>query len=248
MGVPIDGAGIASFGPLDLNPTSHTYGFIKTTPKPGWSNTDVKGRIERELGIPAAIEIDVGGAALGEAWWGAGRGLDSFVYVTVGTGIGAALLRSGQTSHEHGHPEMGHISVERETEDAFAGVCPFHRSCLEGMAAGPAIRARWGVPSTELNDRAEVWDLEARYLAQGLATYAYTLVPQRIIVGGGIMQQPGLLELVRKRLAERINGYGPAPPDVESFVVPPELGQDAGLIGAIALALDRFETTTVRPP
>ncbi|MDH3261479.1 MAG: ROK family protein [Acidimicrobiia bacterium] len=242
-GIPVEGTGIAAFGPLDLDPNSNTYGFLTTTPKPGWSNTNIKSRIEDSLGVPVVIDIDVGGAALGEWRWGAGRGLDNILYVTVGTGFGGASLREGRTFHELGHPEMGHITVEREKTDTFPGSCPFHRSCLEGMAAGPAISARWGRPGPELSERLEVWDLEARYLAQGMQTYIYTLAPQRIILGGGVMQQPGLLDMVRKRLEERLAGYGPAPSDVDNFIAAPEFGQDAGLIGAIALARRQFEGT-----
>lgn len=238
---PIAGVGIASFGPIDLDPTSERFGFITTTPKPGWSNTNVKGRIENAVGVPSVIDVDVGGAALGEWMWGAGRGLDSLVYVTVGTGFGGAHLQHGQTFHDTGHPEMGHVSVEREAGDSFPGNCSFHGPCLEGMAAGPALLARWGEPGQELGDRPEVWDLEARYLAQAMRTFAYMLAPQRIILGGGVLQQPGLLQLVRGRLAERLAGYGNAPDNLDEFIVGPELGQDAGLIGAIALARRHFE-------
>jgi fructokinase len=238
---PIAGVGIASFGPIDLVPTSDKYGFITNTPKPGWSNTDVKSRIENALGVPSVIDVDVGGAALGEGMWGAGRGLDSLVYVTVGTGFGGAHLQHGRTFHDTGHPEMGHVSVERETGDTFSGSCPFHGPCLEGMAAGPALLARWGRPGPELGDRPEVWDLEARYLAQAVRTFAYMLAPQRIILGGGVMQQPGLLQAVRNHSADRLAGYGNTPANLDEFIVAPELGQDAGLIGAIGLARRHFE-------
>jgi fructokinase len=240
-GLPVAGVGIAAFGPLDLDPSSDSYGFITDTPKPGWSHANIKSRIESDLGLPAVIDLDVGGAALGEGWWGAGRGLEVFVYVTVGTGLGGAVLRDGRTFHSRGHPEMGHVGVERERGDTYPGSCPFHRNCLEGMAAGPAIRLRWGRPGSELSARPEVWDLEARYLAQGMRTLTYTIVPQRIILGGGVMQQPGLLGLVRKYLKERLAGYGPSPADLDGYLVAPTLGQDAGLIGAIALARDAFE-------
>jgi len=240
-GLPVVAVGIAAFGPLDLNPSSDTYGFITDTPKPGWGRADIKSRIESALGLPAVIDVDVGGAALGEGWWGAGRGLDVFVYVTVGTGLGGAVLRGGRTSHHQGHPEMGHVSVEREEGDSYAGSCPFHHSCLEGMAAGPAIRLRWGRPGSGLSARPEVWDLEARCLAQAMRTYTYTIVPQRIILGGGVMQQPGLLELVRKHLEARLAGYGPAPSDLEQYLIAPALGQDSGLVGAIAMARRAFE-------
>ncbi len=183
-GFPVNGVGIASFGPLDLIPTSKTFGCVTATPKPGWSNINVKGMVEAGLGVPAVIDIDVGGAALGEWVWGAGRGLDSIVYVTVGTGFGGAHLQDGRTFHATGHPEMGHITVAREAGDAFVGSCPFHADCLEGMAAGPALLARWGRPGPELRDEAEVWDLEARYLAQGMQAFLFVLAPQRIILEG----------------------------------------------------------------
>ena len=240
-GYAVAGVGIASFGPVDLVPTSKTFGFITATPKPGWSNTDVKGRIEAALGVPSVVDVDVGGAALGEWMWGAGRGLDSLVYVTVGTGLGGAHLQHGRTFHENGHPEMGHITVEREAGDTFKGSCPFHGACLEGMAAGPALQARWGRPGPELGDRPEVWDLEARYLAQAMRAFAYMLAPQQIILGGGVMQQPGLLRMVGDRLGERLAGYGNAPENLHEIIVAPGLGQDAGLIGAIALARRHFE-------
>ena len=242
-GFPVAGVGISSFGPVDLDPSSTTFGFITTTPKSGWSNTNLKATIEDALGVPAVMEIDVGGAALGEWLWGAGHDLDLIVYVTVGTGIGGAALQGGRTFHEHGHPEMGHITVAREEGDTFAGNCPFHGDCLEGMAAGPAIDARWGSLAGELAARPEVWDLEARYLAQALRTYTYVIAPQRIILGGGVMQHPGLLEEVRDRLSERLASYGGLPDDLEHYVTAPELGQDAGLIGAIALALRSYERT-----
>ena len=242
-GLPIAGVGIASFGPLDLIPTSKSFGCITATPKPGWSNTNVLGMVQAGLGVPAVIDIDVGGAALGEWTWGAGRRQDSIVYVTVGTGFGGAHLQGGRTFHAHGHPEMGHIGVAREADDTFAGSCPFHGDCLEGLAAGPALLARWGRPGPELRNRREVWDLEARYLAQGMRTFMYMLAPERIILGGGVMQQPGLLELVRSYLAEQLAGYGNPPADLEDFLVAPELGQDAGLIGAIALARRAFESS-----
>ena len=238
-GYSTEAVGVACFGPVDLEVGSGTFGSITATPKPGWSNTDVKVRFEQALGVPVGFDIDVGGAALGERRWGAARGYDSFLYLTVGTGIGGGVFIDGRVYHGLGHPEMGHIVVTREPRDVFAGHCPFHGDCLEGMACGPAISARWKARLRDLNDRDEVWDLEARYLAQGLRTFTYVLAPQRILLGGGVMQHEGLLDRVREYLAAGLGSYRTSQRltgDLAEYVVAPELGQDAGLYGAIALA------------
>lgn len=237
----VSAAGIACFGPLDLDPSSAAYGSISATPKPHWSNTPVLGRVQSELGVPAAIDVDVGGAALGEWRWGAAQGVDDFIYITVGTGFGAGMFINGKVHHGMGHPEMGHITLERVPGDNYPGHCPFHGACLEGMAAGPAIGERWGLPGAELADRPEVWDLEATYLAQALRTFTYVVAPQRILLGGGVMQREGLIELVRDRLAEQLNGYvtnDSLRGSLDDYIVAPAFGQDAGLIGAIALAME----------
>jgi fructokinase len=235
----VDAVGIACFGPLDLETSSPTYGSITATPKPEWSNTPVLATILHELGVPAAIDIDVGGAALGEWSWGAAQGLGSFIYVTVGTGLGAALVVDGKVHHGMGHPEMGHITIERVDGDDYPGHCPFHGACLEGMAAGPAIEDRWGAPGAELIHRAEVWELEAAYLARAIRTFTYVAAPERILLGGGVMQAEGLLELVRAKTIQQLAGYvtnASLRGSLEDYVVAPAFGQDAGLIGAIALA------------
>ena len=231
--------GIAAFGPLDLDPASVTYGSIIRTPKPGWSDTPFRTLIADALGVPVAIDVDVGGAALGEWTWGAARGLDTFIYMTVGTGIGGGVFAGGRIHHGMGHPELGHIAVAREPDDDFEGHCPFHGGCFEGMASGPAISARWGDRVSNLGDRPDVWDLEARYIAQALRTLTYVLAPQRIIVGGGVMRNEALLGMVRAKLSDQLAGYGTNPvvdSDLTDYVVSPEFGQDAGLVGAIALA------------
>lgn len=237
----VDAVGIACFGPLDLDTSSPTYGSITATPKPDWSNTPVLEKIRQELGVPTAIDIDVGGAALGEWRWGAAQGLEHFIYVTVGTGLGAALFVDGSVHHGMGHPEMGHISLERIPGDEYRGHCPFHGACLEGMVAGPAIEDRWGAPGSELIDRAEVWELEAAYLARAIRTFTYVVAPQKVLLGGGVMQTEGLLELVRVKTIQQLAGYvtdGSLRSSLEDYVVAPALGQDAGLIGAIALAME----------
>jgi fructokinase len=238
-GYEVRAAGVACFGPVDLDRGSPTFGSITATTKPGWSNVDIKTRLETMLGVPVGFDVDVGGAALGEWRWGAARGLGSFVYLTVGTGIGGGAFVNGQIYHGLGHPEMGHVPVRPESDDPYQGCCPFHGSCFEGMACGPAVEERWGDRPQDLVDRDEVWDLEARYLAQGLRTFTYALAPERILLGGGLMQRKGLLELVRTYLAAELGGYTTSSHlrgDLTGYVVSPELGQDAGLYGAIALA------------
>ena len=236
----VDAVGIASFGPLDLDRSSPTYGSITSTPKPDWSDTPVLATIRRQLGVPASIDVDVGGAALGEWRWGAAHGLDHFIYITVGTGFGAAVFIDGKVHHGMGHPEMGHITLERVPGDDYPGRCPFHGACLEGMAAGPAIKDRWGAPGAELTDRAEVWEMEAAYLARAIRSFTYVAAPEKILLGGGVMQTEGLLELVRSKTVQQLAGYVTSDVlrgSLEDYIVAPAFGQDAGLVGAIALAM-----------
>jgi fructokinase len=229
--------GIATFGPVELRRDHPKWGFITTTPKPGWQNADLAGRIQRELGVPVGIDTDVTGAALGEWRWGAGRGLSNIVYMTVGTGIGGGALVSGKPLPGLVHPEMGHVLVERQSGDDFPGRCPYHGDCLEGMASGPAIEDRWGRRGEELGDLLEAAvELEAAYLASGLRNVVYTLAPERIILGGGVSTLPGLIEAVRVRLLEDMNGYALQPEHEDGFVVLPGLGGGSGAAGALALA------------
>ena len=236
---PLTAVGIASFGPLDLDPTSATGGFITDTTKPGWSRTDVAGAFRRGLGVPVAIDTDVNGAAFGEWRWGAGAGSDSVVFVTVGTGIGGGAVIHGRRLHGLVHPEMGHMRVPRDPSDAFPGACPFHGDCLEGLASGRALHQRRGLPGEALPDDDPVWSLEARYLALGLANIVTVLSPQRLILGGGVMRHPTLLARVREEVQAILAGYVRAPAvidAVEQFIVPPALGERAGVLGALALA------------
>jgi fructokinase len=234
------GVGIASFGPLDLDPRSPTWGFITSTPKPGWAHVDFAGRIERALGVPVGIDTDVNGAGLGEWEHGAARGVDDFIYLTVGTGIGGGGMSGGRLLHGLVHPEMGHVRIPHDrAADPFAGSCPFHGDCLEGLASGPAIAARWGHPAEELAADHPAWPLEARYLALALANYVCTLSPRRIVLGGGVMNQPALLTMVRREVLELLAGYVRAPAlleDVQGYIVAPTLGSQSGLFGAFALA------------
>lgn len=238
--------GIGSFGPVDPDPSSPTYGHITTTPKPGWENTDILGRVEAALGVPAGFDTDVNAAALGEHRWGAAQDVDTLVYLTVGTGIGGGAMVTGELLHGLMHPEMGHIRVPHDDmRDPFEGVCPFHGDCLEGLAAGPAIEARWGQPGEALPADHPAWALEAHYLALGLVAFICTLSPQRIILGGGVMQQYQLFPMIRSEVQELLNGYIQVPAittdAVDDYIVPPALGGEAGVLGAIALAQQAHE-------
>jgi fructokinase len=232
--------GIASFGPVDPNPDSPTFGYITTTPKPGWAHTDLAGAIRKGLSVPVGFDTDVNGAALAEYRWGAAAGLDTFVYLTIGTGIGGGCVANGRLIHGLLHPEMGHIRIPHDRErDPFPGACPFHGDCLEGLAAGPAIEARWGKRAETLPADHPAWPLEADYLALGLVNIICCVFPQRIILGGGVMEQAHLFPLVRNRVQELLNGYLKSPlilDRIDEYIVRPGLGNRAGVLGAIALA------------
>ena len=232
--------GIASFGPLDPAPSSPTFGHITTTPKPGWAHTDLAGPVARALGVPVGFDTDVNGAALGEFRWGAAQGLDTFVYITVGTGIGGGAMVNGGLVHGLMHPEMGHVFPPHDRkEDPFEGLCPYHKGCLEGLASGPAIERRWGARAETLPPDHPAWDLEAKYLAHGIVPQIYILSPQRVILGGGVMEQTHLFPKVRRHVGEILNGYIQARAlleDLDTYIVPPGLGNRAGVLGAVALA------------
>jgi fructokinase len=236
----IERIGIASFGPVDLVESSPTYGYITSTPKPGWKDVDLAGTIGRALGIPVAFDTDVNGAILAETKWGAARGLSDALYLTVGTGIGGGAIVGGRLVHGMLHPEMGHIRVPHDwTLDPYKGSCPYHGDCLEGLACGLAMEQRWGRRAEVIETSHPAWDLEARYLAFGLATWVCTLSPQRIVIGGGVMRGPQLIGKVRQNLQTILNGYIRKQEILEhldAYVVPPALGDRSGVLGAIALA------------
>lgn len=237
---PVAALGIGSFGPVDLNPASPTYGYITSTPKPGWRNAPLLPQIREALGLPTGFDTDVNAAALGESRWGAARGLQSAIYLTVGTGIGGGAIVGGRLLHGLIHPEMGHILVPQRPDDPYEGACPYHGAlCWEGLAAGPAIEGRWGTKGESLSPDHPAWELEAHYLAAGIATLVCTLSPERVILGGGVPQQPHLLPRVREKTVALLNGYVQSPAileGIESYIVPPGLGSQAGVLGAIALA------------
>jgi fructokinase len=240
---PLAAIGIGSFGPIDLHSSSPTFGAITATPKPGWAGTDVVGTLRRACGVPVGFDTDVNAAALGEWRHGAARGLDTFVYLTVGTGIGGGGLVGGRLLHGLVHPEMGHLRVPHDhVADPFPGVCPFHGDCLEGLASGPAMAARWRAPAETLDAGHAAWALEARYLALALHNIVCTLSPQRLVIGGGVMAQPALLPLVRHELSALLNGYIQTPDilqRMDEYVVAPALGTRAGVAGALVLAAQR---------
>ncbi len=235
--------GIGSFGPIDSRRSSGSFGFITTTPKPGWAQTNVAGKLEELLDVPVAFDTDVNAAALGEQRWGAAIGLDSFCYLTVGTGIGGGVVANGRLVHGLLHPEVGHMRIPHDrVADPFPGCCPYHGDCFEGLASGEAMRLRWGQGAQELGDDAP-WQLEAEYVALGLVNVVCTLSPERIILGGGVMKAPTLLSRVHERLRELLAGYFEAPElkdSIGDFVVRPSLGDRAGVLGAIALAQVAF--------
>lgn len=238
---PVAAVGVGSFGPIDLQLHSPTWGYIKSTPKEGWVDTNVGSALETRLGIPVAFDTDVNAAALGERRWGAASDVETFCYITVGTGIGAGVMANGTLVHGLLHPEVGHMQVPHNaSRDPFAGACPYHGDCLEGLASGEAIRRRWGMRGEMLEDGA-AWELVAEYLGIGLINVISVISPQRIILGGGVMKKPGLLSLVRSRVAQGADGYFSEAGffhGVDDYVVAPALGRYAGSIGAIELARD----------
>lgn len=241
----IDALGIGSFGPIDLDKNSRTYGYITTTPKPNWGNFDILGQLKnRYPNTPLAFDTDVNGAALGEAIFGAAKGLDSCVYFTIGTGIGAGALVGGKLVHGLLHPEMGHILVNPREDDKYFGKCPYHSKCFEGMASGPAIEERWGKKAYDLATDHKAWELEAHYIAQGLMNVILIMSPKKIILGGGVMKQNQLFPLIHKEVKNLLNGYVHMKEildDIENYIVYPELGDNAGIIGALALAKTSVE-------
>ncbi|HRW07569.1 MAG TPA: ROK family protein [Caldilineaceae bacterium] len=242
--LPIAAVGVASFGPVDPNRASPTFGYVTTTPKPHWAQTDFAGPLRTALGVPVGFDTDVNGAALGEHRWGAAQGLDTFVYLTIGTGLGGGGMVNGRLMHGLIHPEMGHMPVPHNwLDDPYTGFCPYHGDCWEGLAAGPALEGRWQTRAEQLPPDHPAWELEAHYLAYGLATIIYTLSPQRIVMGGGVMDQRHLFPLIHNNVYTLLNGYIQSDQileNMDSYIVPPGLGSRAGVLGAIALAQDAF--------
>jgi len=238
---PLAALGVASFGPIDLDPRSTTFGSVTTTPKPGWRHVELVAPLRRALGLRVAFDTDVNAAALAEHRWGAAQGVSSAVYVTVGSGIGGGIVMNGRPVHGLVHPEMGHQRLPRDPAgDPFTGVCPHHGDCWEGLASGPALTARWGQAPDALPDAHPAWELEADYLALGLANVVLVLSPERLVLGGGVMTRASLWPMVRTKLPAVLAGYVSSPAlgeGIESYLIPPALGDRAGVLGAMALAL-----------
>ncbi len=238
--VHISSMGIASFGPVDLDKDSATYGAITNTPKLLWRNYPLLKRFSDVFDFPIAFDTDVNAATLAEAKWGAGIGLSNFVYITIGTGIGGGIISNGELIHGLIHPELGHMFINHNLQlDPFEGVCPYHKDCLEGLANGPSVAARWGIAAQALPDDHPGWKIEANYLAQLAINLTLMFSPQRIILGGGVSQHPGLTQLVRESFILQLNKYMQSSlynENIESYIVSPKLGINAGIFGAIALA------------
>ncbi len=239
----IEALGIGCFGPIDPDKDSPTYGYITSTPKLAWKDYNIVGAFEEQLCCPVGFDTDVNGSALGEVTFGQAKGKKNIVYLTVGTGIGAGVYAEGKLLHGMLHPEAGHILMRRREDDHYEGKCPYHKTCLEGLAAGPAIEERWGKKGIELQNRDEVWDLEAYYLAQALTNYILILAPQLIILGGGVMHQEQLFTRIRAYVKDMLNGYIKTKEleDIDHYIVPASLHDDQGIMGALELGRRAFE-------
>ncbi|MBD5393706.1 MAG: ROK family protein [Lachnospiraceae bacterium] len=234
----VEALGIACFGPIDPDKKSATYGYITSTPKLAWTNCNIVGAFEEALGCPVGFDTDVNGSVLGEVTFGQAKGKSSVIYITIGTGVGAGIYIEGNLLHGMLHPEAGHVLMRKRNDDTYEGKCPYHKACLEGLAAGPAIEERWGVSARELKDRAEVWDLEAYYIAQALTGYILTVSPEMIILGGGVMHQEQLFPMIRSYVKEMLNGYIKTEEidDLDHYIVPASLNDDQGIMGCLELA------------
>jgi fructokinase len=234
----IDAIGIGAFGPIDVIPGSENYGSIRKCERRGWSHYPLLRTICDGLGVPGDMDTDVNTACLGEYRYGAGKGAEVLLYITVGTGIGIGITIDGRPLHGMMHPEGGHVAAVRHPDDQFEGTCPFHGGCIEGLACGPAIKGRWGAEGKDLADRQEVWEMEAHYLSQLVRNCMMTVAPNRIVMGGGVMQQTRLFPMIRQRVREQVNGYMDCPEtsDMENYIVPSALGGDQALLGGFVLA------------
>lgn len=239
--------GIASFGPLELDRASPHYGSITRTTKPGWSGIDIVGRLQRRYGLPIGFDTDVNGAALAEGRWGGARGLTSWIYITIGTGVGAGIIVDGLAIRGLGHSEAGHMLVRRINDDGFAGICRYHGDCVEGLVSGPAIAARCGGRGEDISDDHPIWQSIAETIAAMIHNLVMTTAPQRVILGGGVLERrPGLLAPIRRALVKSLASYGHSPvvaDNIASFVVAPALGEAAGPLGALALASDALSAS-----
>lgn len=234
----VDALGIGCFGPIELDRSSPSYGCITSTPKIAWRNYNIVNAFAEALQCPIGFDTDVNGSVLGEVTFGQAKGKSCVIYLTIGTGVGGGIYIEGNLLHGMLHPETGHVLIQRRDSDTYASKCPYHRNCLEGLAAGPAIEERWGKKAAFLSDRPEVWELEADYIAQALTGYILTLSPQMIILGGGVMHQEQLFPLIREKVTQMLGGYIHAKEldDMEHYIVPASLNDDQGIMGCLELA------------
>lgn len=234
----VEALGVACFGPIELDRNSPQYGCITSTPKLAWRNYNIVGGLADALQCPIGFDTDVNGSVLGEVTFGQAKGKNCVIYLTIGTGVGGGIYIDGRLLHGMVHPEAGHVLIRKRSDDTYEGKCPYHKTCLEGMAAGPAIEERWGRKAAELADRTEVWDLEADYIAQALTGYILTLSPEMIILGGGVMHQEQLFPLIRQKVTQLLGGYVQAEEleDMERYIVPASLHDDQGIMGCLELA------------
>ena len=236
----IKALGIACFGPIDLRKDSPNYGSITSTPKKGWSGYNIVKAAKEALGVPVGFDTDVNGSLLGEITYGCAKGLTDAIYLTIGTGVGGGVMSNGRLLHGMLHPELGHIRIPVLSNDPGKSVCPYHDNCLEGLASGPSLKARWGKSADLLADNKEVWEIEASYIGNALASYVLTLSPQKIILGGGVMHQEQLFDLIREKFKEALNGYVVTEEmdHLDEYIVPASLNDDQGILGALKLAID----------
>jgi fructokinase len=247
--INIPAIGLGSFGPVDLNPESEMYGSITSTPKPGWQNIPILKILQKQFPFPLFFETDVNSAAIGEITWGAGMDVKNFLYITIGTGIGGGIMIDRNPVHGLTHPELGHIRIPHDlSKDPFPGMCPFHQDCFEGLASGPAMEKRWGTKAENLPIDHPAWRLETEYISLALHNFVCTLSPEKILLGGGVMQNDFLFPLIRSQTATLLNQYihsSALSRQIDRFIVPPGLGRKAGSLGAIALAQQKFIPTGV---
>lgn len=244
QGHVLESIGLGTFGPVEINPTSPDYGKILNTPKLKWRNYNMYKALKAKFDIPIKIDTDVNAAALAEYMEGYGQGKRSVLYITIGTGVGAGFVIEGQTLYGLSHPEMGHILIHPDLGDNFQGNCPSHGTCLEGMVAGPAINARYGIKGHELGEDHEIWDYIADYIGQALMTYNLILSPEIILIGGGVSQQAHIFPKIRRAFKKHMNGYIDHPilnENLEDYIRYPKNGQNAGLIGAYYLAMQALK-------
>ncbi len=231
----VEALGIGCFGPIDVRESSSTYGYITSTPKLAWQNYNIYGEFRKELGCPIGFDTDVNGACLGEMEYGAAKECLDVVYITVGTGVGMGIATGGKLLHGIGHPEAGHMLVRRIEGDSFAGSCPFHKDCLEGLISGGAIGARYGRKAYEIPKSDIAWQYTATYLAEAIMNLTLTLAPEKIILGGGVMEQEQLLTMVKKQVKEQVAAYVNIP-NIDEYLVRPGCKGDQGILGALLLA------------